>query len=191
MASWSPQTICQACGYDLSGHTGYPKRCPECGRINTKQELEYSGTLPTANGLESPGILTSGFLYLAVLGLFLLFWSDIGWLFLAIGVAGSVGLGTTLLIKCRKNEALKNKSRALVSFIARTTFICIYVSAAVALPFQAPRWMRLPLSIAYPNSILGVVCVFAVFVVTTFLMRGFFANWIRSYESISNTDDAD
>ena len=46
--------FCIYCGYDLTGHSGDERRCPECGRATSLEELRAALAMESIGASEAP-----------------------------------------------------------------------------------------------------------------------------------------
>ncbi len=60
--------FCIYCGYDLTGHSGETRRCPECGRTTTLEELRAALAMQSISAWEAPVVPSLLFLLTAFFG---------------------------------------------------------------------------------------------------------------------------
>ncbi|MCZ6651611.1 MAG: hypothetical protein O7D91_01080 [Planctomycetota bacterium] len=60
--------FCIYCGYDLTGHSGDTRRCPECGKTTTLDELKAALAMKSINAWEAPVVPSLLFLPTAFFG---------------------------------------------------------------------------------------------------------------------------
>ena len=61
--------FCIYCGYDLTGHSGDTRRCPECGKTTTLEELRAALAMRSISAWEAPVVPSLLFLPTAFFGL--------------------------------------------------------------------------------------------------------------------------
>ncbi len=60
--------FCIHCGYDLTGHSGDTRRCPECGKTTTLEELRAALAMQSISAWEAPVVPSLLFLPTAFFG---------------------------------------------------------------------------------------------------------------------------
>ncbi len=169
---------CVSCGYDLRGHEGFPRTCPECGWLNRRRDLQCDGNSFKAHDVASASLLVSASILLVLLGLFLVFWTWAGWIVFGIGGFFATAAAFSIRAKCRLAVSNPCDSKIVLEFICRTVLVLSYVSTTIAAPILLTAYIN------QFSSVVFAMAVFLFFLTVGFCARGFFAEWLRSYQKV-------